>query len=80
MLEIDARHRQHLARQIDPDGTLDPRRHHLEEATEAQGGPRRPSIVAAWLAQAGAPVSAVIGARLAFERGRGRAAVPISSS
>jgi hypothetical protein len=52
------------------------RRHHLEEATEAQGGPRRPSIVAAWLAQAGAPVSAVIGARLAFERGRGRAAVP----
>lgn len=39
-------------------------------------GPQRPSLVAGWLARGGAPVSAVVGTRLAFERGRGQTAVP----
>ncbi|HTS96647.1 MAG TPA: FtsX-like permease family protein [Streptosporangiaceae bacterium] len=40
----------------------------------------RPSRVAAWLAGAGAPPSALIGVRHALERGRGRAAVPVGSA
>jgi hypothetical protein len=43
----------------------------------AGAGPLRPSIVAGWLARAGAVTSAVVGTRLAFERGRGSGAVPI---
>ncbi|MGD0984543.1 MAG: FtsX-like permease family protein [Acidimicrobiales bacterium] len=39
-------------------------------------GARRPSLVAGWLARGGAPVSAVVGTRLAFERGRRQTAVP----
>src|SRR5579883_1160281 len=35
LLEIGARHRQHLAREIDADGALDARRHQLEDAAGA---------------------------------------------
>lgn len=40
----------------------------------------RPSRVAGLLARAGAPASGVAGARLAFETGRGRTAVPVRST
>jgi hypothetical protein len=52
------------------------RRRGFEEAVDRRGSPQRPSTVAAWLARAGANLSAVVGTRLAFERGRGRSAVP----
>ena len=42
--------------------------------------PSRPSAVANALAGGGAPVPAVVGIRLAFERGRRRTAVPVRSS
>ncbi len=43
---------------------------------DARTVPQRPSVLAGWLAQTGAAISVVLGTRLAFERGRGRAAVP----
>jgi ABC-type lipoprotein release transport system permease subunit len=52
------------------------RRRNLYDSIEGPRSPSRPSMVAAWLAQAGASLSIVIGTRLAFERGRGRTAVP----
>lgn len=41
---------------------------------------RRPSLVVAQLATAGAPASAVVGVRRALERGSGRTAVPVGSA
>jgi ABC-type lipoprotein release transport system permease subunit len=52
-------------------GTLEP------DSSSAR--PARRSLVALRLARAGASASAVVGTRLAFERGRGRSAVPAFS-
>jgi FtsX-like permease family len=42
-------------------------------------GASRPSRITAWLAQVGTPVVALVGARAALERGRGREAVPTAT-
>ena len=42
-------------------------------------GASRPSRITAWLAQASAPASVLVGARGALERGRGREAVPTAT-
>jgi hypothetical protein len=44
------------------------------------GVPGRRSQAAEWLAQAGAPLTAVTGVRLALDPGRGRTAVPVRSA
>jgi hypothetical protein len=49
------------------------------DAREAAASIRR-SLVAQWLAGAGAPVTATAGVRLALEPGRGRNAVPVRSA
>jgi hypothetical protein len=46
----------------------------------AADAPGRPSLVARWLAGAGAPVTAATGVRLALEPGRGRSAIPVRSA
>ncbi len=52
------------------------RRGLASETEDRRPGASRPSFVGAWLGRVGASVSAVVGTRLAFERGRGRTAVP----
>ncbi|MGZ4139716.1 MAG: FtsX-like permease family protein [Actinomycetota bacterium] len=47
---------------------------------QAEAVPANPSRAAALLANAGMPPTAVAGARLALERGRGRTAVPVRST
>jgi hypothetical protein len=49
-------------------------------AGESRGGRARASSVVAFLADSGAPPSAVIGARHALERGQGRASVPVATA
>lgn len=46
----------------------------------ATGAPGRRSHVAGWLTQAGAPLTAVTGVRLALDPGHGRTAVPVRSA
>jgi hypothetical protein len=55
---------------------LEARRRRPPGDTDGWAEPQRPSIVASWLAQAGGAISTVVGARLAFERGRGQGSVP----
>jgi ABC-type antimicrobial peptide transport system permease subunit len=67
-----------LARVAWPAWRLASARHTAER--DAAGAPGRRSQAAERLARAGAPVSAVTGVRLAFDPGRGRAAVPVRSA
>ncbi len=51
-----------------------------QAARDPAGVPGRRSQAAEWLAQAGAPLTAVTGVRLALDPGRGRTAVPVRSA
>jgi hypothetical protein len=52
----------------------------LRPGSDPAGVPGRRSRAAEWLGQAGAPVTAVTGVRLALDPGRGRTAVPVRSA
>jgi ABC-type antimicrobial peptide transport system permease subunit len=67
-----------LARVAWPAWRLASARHAAQR--DAAGAPGRRSQAAERLAQAGAPVSAVTGVRLAFDPGQGRTAVPVRSA
>jgi hypothetical protein len=55
------------------------RRRGVPGSRPGEAGASPPSRVVAWLAQAGAPASALVGVRGALERGRGREAVPTAT-
>ena len=55
------------------------RRRGVPGSRAGEVGAARPSRVVAWLAEAGAPASVLVGARGALERGRGREAVPTAT-
>jgi hypothetical protein len=59
---------------------LEARRRRDIDLDTSWSGPPRPSVVAGFLARAGAGASAVIGTRLAFGHGRGPSAVPAFSA